>query len=413
MSYTRCRVLSGALLAFTLLTSAGAASAAAAPALFGRLAAPIAVQPDGPGVLRGEPVTVDARMLLNSTYPGLSDGRITLNFFSDAHFTAVLDRVAFETPTTLSWIGRVEGIEGSSATFVSGGGIVVGTVTVPGATFRLRYSPERVHVVEQVDANAFPLETLPIEVPNRPRLAATGTGSRAVTDDGSTFDLLVVYNAAARQAAGGTTAMQNLITLGVTETNQAYANSGIIPRLRLVRMEEISYNEVSSISTTLSRLRSTTDGRMDQVHTLRNTYGADLVKFVGNSTSGGCGVAYLMNGSNNTGFASSAFSVTARVCISPNYTFGHELGHNMGSNHAPDDPTGTGAFNYSFGYKDPNDVFRTVMAYDCSPSCPRVLHFSNPSVSYQGRVTGTSTQNNATSINNVRSVVANFRQATQ
>jgi peptidyl-Asp metalloendopeptidase len=230
-----------------------------------------------------------------------------------------------------------------------------------------------------------------------------------MVDSGARFDVLVVYTPAARTAAGGTAAIKNLISLGVSETNTAYGNSGIIPRLRLVYSGEISYTEAASLQTDLSRLQSTSDGYMDTVHTLRNTYGADLVKLVVGAATDACGVAYLMSGSNNTGFASSAFSVTARDCISPNYTFGHELGHNMGSNHAPSDPTGTGAFSYSFGYKDPQARFRTVMAYDCSPSCPRVLHFSNPNVFYNGWVTGTSTQNNATSINNVRTVVANFR----
>ena len=41
-----------------------------------------------------------------------------------------------------------------------------------------------------------------------------------------------------------------------------------------------------------------------------------------------------------------------------------------------------------------------------------MLHWSNPGVSYQTLVTGTSTQNNALSINGVANVVANFRQAT-
>lgn len=385
---------------------------AAAPSLFltnKSLATPAA---DGPAVVRGKAVEIHWAALMGALQPKAKDSRLTLDFFSDSTFTAVRERVVNESPNTMSWIGRLEGIEGSQAIFVAGNGVVVGSVTLPGLAFRIRYSPEKVHVIEQVDPNAYPLETLPIEVPER-QLAGVSRDPIATRDTGATFDLMVVYNAAARQAAGGTTAMQNLITLGVTETNQAYANSGVIPRLRLVHMQEITYRESGSISTTLSRLQNPSDGRMDEVHTLRNTYGADLVKFVGNSTSGGCGVAYLMAGSNNTAFEANAFSVTARACISPNYTFGHELGHNMGCNHAPADPTGTGAFSYSFGYKNPSSVFRTVMAYDCSPSCPRVLQFSNPNVTYQGLVTGTSTQNNATSINNVRTVIANFRQATQ
>ena len=91
---------------------------------------------------------------------------------------------------------------------------------------------------------------------------------------------------------------------------------------------------------------------------------------------------------NSPNFAPYAFSVTDRTCATGNYTFGHEMGHNMGLNHARVDPVGTGAFSYSFGYKDPGNAFRTVMAYNCPVNCTRILHFSNPSVSYSGKPTG-------------------------
>ena len=66
-------------------------------------------------------------------------------------------------------------------------------------------------------------------------------------------------------------------------------------------------------------------------------------------------------GGNNPGFASSAFSVVERGCATGYYSFGHELGHNMGLNHAREDSVGTGAYSYSYGYKWTG--YRTVMAY--------------------------------------------------
>jgi uncharacterized repeat protein (TIGR01451 family) len=93
----------------------------------------------------------------------------------------------------------------------------------------------------------------------------------------------------------------------------------------------------------------------------------------------------------------------------------------MGLNHARTDPIGTGAYFYSFGYKDPGNAFRTVMAYDCPVSCTRVLHFSNPNVLYASKPTGISCTNpscstpdttsayNALSLNNTRVTVANWR----
>ena len=59
-------------------------------------------------------------------------------------------------------------------------------------------------------------------------------------DDGSLIEVLVVYTGAARGAAGGTTAMNTLINLAVSETNTGYGNSGVVQRIRLVQAEGAS-----------------------------------------------------------------------------------------------------------------------------------------------------------------------------
>ena len=370
------------------------------------------------GTLRAQPVGVDfdalrASMEAWTEDPSSASAALELNLFPDLSHVAVLDRVAFEWETNVVWIGHLEGVDDSLVVLVVGDGVAVGTIRWKDRAFRLRYLPQGAHVVEEVDLTAFPAELEPIPIFPEIEEGDTPGGrlSRKLVDNGTTIDLMVAYTQAARSAAGGTTAMQNLITLGVAETNIAFANSQMVSRLRLVHMVEVSYTESSSLTTDLSRVQAPSDGYMDNVHTLRNTYGADLVKLVVANTAGNaCGVAYLMAGWHNRAFESSAFSVTARPCITPNYTFGHELGHNLGANHAPGDGgLGTGAFNYSFGYKNPQALFRTIMAYDCSPSCPRLLYFSTPAVTYQGSVVGTTNQNNAASGTNVRSVVTNFR----
>ena len=80
--------------------------------------------------------------------------------------------------------------------------------------------------------------------------------------------------------AGGASAMQSLVDLAVAATNTAYGNSSVTQRIRLVYAGEIAYTE-AGISSDLSRLAGTADGYMDTVHTLRNTYGADVVTLVG------------------------------------------------------------------------------------------------------------------------------------
>jgi hypothetical protein len=362
------------------------------------------------GVVRSLHARIDLA-LLGATMP------LRLTLPSGLVLEAVPDRIETR-PTGLTWTGRVQdpgaaadgGLD-THAIFVVEGGAAAGTVAWRGRAYTLAYEGDGVYAVQEVDQSAFDESDDFIEVPAND--LAPGEDAPLV-DDGSVIDLMVAYTQAAADAAGGTTLLLSRLALGVAETNQAYANSRIRTRLRLVHTALVAYTESGNSSTDLSRLRSATDGFMDEVHALRDTHGADMVKLVVANGGGACGVAYLMSGV-NPGFASSAFSVTAQSCISPNYTFGHELGHNMGSNHAREDPIGTGAFAYSFGYKNPANVFRTVMAYACaSGSCPRVLHFSQPDVRYRclpsGIVeTAPDAADNARSINGTRVTVGNWR----
>lgn len=394
---------------------------AGVPALRGH-----AAQPPAPSLLTSAPSTLSMRTLpttiarpetvqSRATMVNLSalDGELVdVAVTGDRTLRARLVSRTRHPDGSESWAGQVEGAPLSAATFVRSGDILQGSVRTLDAAYSIEpLGADGLHVVREIDLQSTG-EELPARIPQAmPALADSPPMS---SDDGSLFDVLVVYTSAARTAAGGEAAIRARINLGISETNTAYANSGIIPRLRLVGAEEVSYTESGNLETDLDAITATSDGLMDTVHARRNAVGADLVKLVvGDAAGGACGIAWLMT-SLSASFATHAFSVTAYPCISPNYTFGHEMGHNMGSNHAPEDPGATVALSpYSFGYKHPANAFRTVMAYNCPGSgCPRVLYFSNPSVSYSGLPTGTSAQhNNALSINNARNTIANWRQA--
>src|SRR5207253_8806448 len=125
---------------------------------------------------------------------------------------------------------------------------------------------EGVHIVQELNASAFPPEAPPI-VPNLPRATSpkvssphTAADTLPAADSITTIDLLVVYTPAARIAQGGTAAIEALIDLGVSETNQAYANSGALQRINLVDKREIDYTESGSMSTDLGRLETNGDG---------------------------------------------------------------------------------------------------------------------------------------------------------
>ena len=74
----------------------------------------------------------------------------------------------------------------------------------------------------------------------------------------------------------------------VAETNQAYAESGVGHRVRLVERSEVAYGETGNSLVDLFRFADPSDGHMDEVHAVRDRVGADLAHLiVGRSDAGG------------------------------------------------------------------------------------------------------------------------------
>ncbi|MCW5963601.1 MAG: hypothetical protein KIT83_06155 [Bryobacterales bacterium] len=206
-------------------------------------------------------------------------------------------------------------------------------------------------------------------------------------------DLLIAYTVRTRDARGGTAGVLAHINTIVAESNASFSNSQVNLQLRLVHAAEVAYDDSlsnMSYNTALSALRQTSDGAMDEVHTLRNQYGADVVGLlVSHPFSGGTvGMAYMCT-SSPASFAPWAFSVTHQGYAGGIYlSFAHEVGHNLGLNHDPaNGGSGGGLHTYSKGYqqKTLSPTFYTVMAYSSGCSgCTPVANFSNPRVTYSG-----------------------------
>jgi len=406
----RCLFVCAVLLAGANGQAGRAQPLAAAPALFSP------VSPMRDGQTDALPAAGSGARQAEVALDRLTGDRLLLNLFDGVSVEARRQHTEQQPDGTVVWSGQIERDPLSAVTFVRSGTIVQGAIrTASGA-----YSVEPIgdgprHVIRPIDTRVVQPELPPLVPPaltagDGPVVAAAASPH---PDDGGTVDVLVFYTTAARQQAGGSeAAVRARIALGVAETNVAYANSGVSHRVRLVGAELVGYQESGDLADDLQRLTSDGDGLMDIVHARRNAVGADLVSLIVGSTAGGaCGVAWVMQDL-SIGFAPYAFSVTAYPCISPNYTFGHELAHNMGTAHAPEDPNAPPVLPYAYGYKDPAQRFRTVMAYDCPAGCPRVLHFSSPTATYEGEPTGTpALQNNALALNQTAPSVANFRQS--
>ena len=349
---------------------------------------------------------------------------VTLNLFDIGPRTLDLDQPREHPNQTKVWRGRLRGEAGSDVTLVVHGTTMVGTILSDQRLFKIESTGGNLHRLIEIDEAALPPDNHPLVVADDDPNATPPTGNTSQQSDttaaagDSTVDLLVAYTSAAKAKEGGQAAMEALITLGVDSANQTYSNSQIAMQLRLVHMAEVTYTEPGNMNTDLTRLQNTTDGILDQVHQLRDQHKADLVALIVDNGGNSCGIAYVMTNGPRASFASYAFSVTARDCIANN-TLAHELGHNMGDAH--DRATGgTGAFPYSYGYRDEIGKFRTIMAYACpTVSCPRVKYFSNPRLLYNGRPLGidhtinpANSADNARSMNDVRQVVAAWRAAT-
>ena len=345
-------------------------------------------------------------------------GALRLDLFADVVFDAVITSVIDNSPVSHSWIGHLAGIDASDVTFVVSGDVMVGRIGLPGAVYQIRYVGNGVHAVREINESALPREGPPIV----PKLGENQRLSDSSADDGSLIDVLVVYTPAARAAAGGTTAMEAEIDLAITTSNASYANSGITQRLRLVHAAEVAYGETGSMGLDLGRLQSPVDGFMDEVPVLRDTFGADVVSLV-LEAGDYCGLGYVMT-QLSLDFAPVAYSTVLRICASANYSFPHELGHNMGAHHDwYANPSDTGPYPYNHGYVDTVARWRTVMAYDsqCNDlgfSCTRLPFWSNPEVSYGGAPMGVPEgvyhpADNHKTLNNTAYTVANFRTASE
>ncbi|WBV61801.1 zinc-dependent metalloprotease [Chryseobacterium camelliae] len=220
----------------------------------------------------------------------------------------------------------------------------------------------------------------------------------------TTIDVLVVYTSDAKTNWGGNAQSISFIATAITNFNTALGNSGVSNvMINLVYSGEISYTESGNISTDLSRFHTANDGFLDDVQTLRTTYGADLCGLITSTPNNTCGLGYL--NTNPTNYSSnSAFTVSIYSCVVSNYTLSHEMGHNMGLNHDWYVSQSTTPCNHHHGYSNQAAVtsgtgsissqrWRTIMAYndECANagiSCTRVNRWANPGVNYNGAPTG-------------------------
>ena len=240
--------------------------------------------------------------------------------------------------------------------------------------------------------------------------------------DHTTIDLMIVADKSARSWANKNHAggLEAVAYAAVARMNLALANSGIACTVRLVRIYEPDYTYTGGpdgMSGLLTNLQLN-NGTLNDVTTLRNHYGADLVTmFVDTGhEQGTTGIGYSF------GYGSAyAYSVCSIRSVNISHTMSHEVGHNFGCGHSKVQAGGPGGGyrTYAAGlhFTGTDGVnYHTVMAYNFDGHTSILYtgcdYFSTPLKTYQGVSVGDAEDaDNARCISETMATIAAYREA--
>jgi len=405
----------------------------------------------------------------------IADGHLRITTPSGELLDFRYDRHVEHPSGDWTWIGHLPGHEGEQTILTFGDRAAFGSIartgkpalrlTVrDGVSWLVETDPREVAAI--VNAATRPQQpdyhiVSQADLPHRsvgPRAAADGSmagagdlevSSVSATATGtSTVDLIIGYTSGFAAANGSASGALTRLNYLVDVANAAYANSEVAAKVRLVKALEVVYTDSNDNGTALEQMSGyksgsgpvTPNAAFNALRNAREQYGADLVSLVRDfhePENSGCGIAWLLGGSlqgigAGEGWDELGYSVVSDGIDAgtdgKNYfcrdeTLAHEMGHNMGAAHdraaaegddgTLDNPDDYGAYTYSFGYKasSSDGNFYTVMAYgDSGQRSYRA--FSSPGTTFcGGRACGTSSNDNARTLANTVSFVANFRVA--
>jgi Metallo-peptidase family M12 len=224
---------------------------------------------------------------------------------------------------------------------------------------------------------------------------------QAAAPKDATINLIVAYTKKA--ASHYDDIEKDLIDLAIVEANQSFKDSGIDNvRVKLAHAYETDYAEQGSHFDHVYRFRNKGDGYMDEIHDLRDKYGADAAVLVVDDPMG-CGLSIRVAAD-----AADAFTVVDQGCAATMYSLAHEIGHLIGARHdrALDDTPRP--FAYGHGYVN-GKKWRTMMSYkDSCDGCPRRPVWSSPEVKVDGEPAGDAETDNAKVIREEAARVAGF-----
>ncbi len=349
--------------------------------------------------------------------------RVDLGALAGNPRVQLLDGTVYETrrtgterrgPDDFTWRGQLlsAGREVGEMTLTSVAGRTAATITLPSGLYQIEPGPGGEERLVEMDETALHYcnggVSPHIDGGGLPRSIAGKAAAAA-----STVDVLVLYTHPVLLRMGSLDAVRVAAQTSIDMANSTYQNSQINLQVRLAALEELPSFTAEDDGDPGKELDAL---RVDpNVAALRAKFNADLVSLFVEKMDDACGIAYVMQKESvGLGFSAFAYSVVLSSCDF--LTLAHEMGHNMGCAHDPDNayltPDQT-SFPYSFGH-GVDFEFYTVMAYPsvCPKGCPPIANFSNPGVLHNGIPTGIPNQrDNHRTIENTRALVADFSSA--
>lgn len=206
---------------------------------------------------------------------------------------------------------------------------------------------------------------------------------------GPNIDVLVLYTPTLLSVWGSDAAMKARIAHLEAITNQAYVDSAASQTITVVGTYMVDYVNQTDNDETLDVLTAGGSAPLARdAHRLRGVHGADLVALLrefDRTHQTSCGVGWIGGWDGGAFDPNYGFSVSADHGFGEDHcgewTFSHELGHNMGAHHDVETADGEdGAYPYSHGFRrtlSATSGFATIMAYTDPPQV-RIGQFSNP-----------------------------------
>jgi len=340
----------------------------------------------------------------------LRDSVFFLNVLPSETLKVIKQKVVKRGENNFTWHGSVQGPNNSqgSIALVYLNGEVSGNLNYKSGNYAINPLGKGAFTFYEIDFKQAPFKDDAPGMTDSHTKVDNAAATTAVSASSCNLRVLVAFTPQAEnyiKNSLGFSSLTQFALQAVAESNQAYINSGINLQMELAASVRVNYTESGDYDTDLGRFQGTSDGYMDEIHTYRNLYAADVNVLIFNN-SAYCGLASTILAS-----AGSAFCVVHYSCATGYYSFAHEIGHLQGARHNPEQDNSNSPFAYGHGYVYTAGMWRTIMAYSISGET-RLQYFSNPSVAYNGVPMGTTnTNNNARVLNGTIGTVNNFRNA--